>query len=152
MQALYQSLHDSKIRQLITTFNSTHNRYAPATQPNHPSPPQAPTLPNSSVKPDTQPAIELLKYCDIAEKLGASSTMVTPNWEQMKIHPVLLAKRQTKKKRKKLKAKITKFGSAKGLMLPPERRAVLMKKADKGIRANQIYNMYNNFSPLNYFL
>ena len=67
-------------------------------------------------------------------------------------HPALLARKQTKEISKQLRKNFAMFETLKGKMLPAERKAFMRKKTDKQVKSNQIYNLYNNFSPLQYFL
>ena len=86
------------------------------------------------------------------DRLGESCSMVVPTWPPLTKHPPLLARKQAKEITKKLRETFVMFGTLKGKMLPAERKVFLRKKTDKQIKSSQIYNLYNNFAPLQYFL
>ena len=96
---------------------------------------------------DKEAGLDLLSYQDIADKLEESITMVGPTWPSISKHPALLAKKQSKEMVKQLRKNYALFGK-----LPPEREFIVKKNADKQAKSAQIYNLYNNFAPLQYFL
>lgn len=130
----------------MISFNANHS-------PHHSQQKQTDTLSDNNTRTDKQtPDLSLLSYQDIYDKLEESASMIGPTWPSMAKHPPLLAKKQTKDICKQLKKNFAMFESLKGKMLPTERKAFVRKKTDKQVKSNQIYNFYNNFAPLQYFL
>ena len=148
-QAIYKAIHITKLNQLVESYNANHSPFQLQQKDKQE---ETPTSPPTKKQTSEETDLDLLSYQDIAEKLEECATMIGPTWPSMTKHPPLLAKKQTKEVSKQLRNYFAMFETLKGKMLPTERRAFVRKKTDKQVKSNQIYNLYNNFSPLQYFL
>ncbi|XP_063680502.1 uncharacterized protein LOC134815849 [Bolinopsis microptera] len=149
--AIYKAMHITKLNQLVASYNANHSPFQ-LQQKDQETETQTDTDRQRNKQANEQASLDLLSYQDIAEKLEESVTMIGPTWPSMAKHPPLLAKKQTKEISKQLRKNFAMFETLKGKMLPAERKTFVRKKTDKQVKSNQIYNLYNNLSPLQYFL
>eukprot|EP00116_Pleurobrachia_bachei_P004715 sb/3464977/ len=136
-RVVFKSLHISHLNNLVHFYNTNYEQFQCGT----PTPPVTPTS-----NPEG-----LLTYTQVVDKLGELATTVGPTWPALEGNrpPQLLSQKLTKDVAKKLRAAIVSY---KGKPLPEERMTHLKKQKDKQIRANQIYNLYNGLTQLEYFL
>lgn len=141
-QAIFKSLHISKLNELVCSYNQNHAP-CPVPQTHELTNIQTPTQGNDP---------ELLTYDKISEKLEQTLSLVGPTLPHFSKHPVMLLKKPTKQSKKELKQNFKMYNNLKSKMLPVDRKVFLKKKTDKQVKSNQIYDIFNNYAPLGYFL